>query len=56
MGRAHPLAVAGNAVLDRVGHRERLDARVLDLLQDIHEDAAAFRVSAEYVIASMRHE
>jgi ubiquinone/menaquinone biosynthesis C-methylase UbiE len=56
MGRAHPLAVAGNAVLDRVGEREASDARVLDLLEDINEDAAAFRVSAEYVIASMRHE
>jgi SAM-dependent methyltransferase len=54
--RAHPLAVAGNAVLDKVGQREALRSRLLERLEEINEDRAAFRASAEYVVASMRRE
>jgi SAM-dependent methyltransferase len=48
----HPMAVAGLAVLDRLGQGDALRAELLARLEDANEDPAAFRMTSRYVIAT----
>jgi SAM-dependent methyltransferase len=50
----HPLAVAGQAVLESRGEAEALRARTLQILEAENEDAGAFRVTSRYVVATAR--
>lgn len=54
--REHPMAVAGLAVLDSVGEAEAVRARLLHILQAGNEDAAGFRVTSRYVVATARRQ
>jgi SAM-dependent methyltransferase len=52
--RDHPLAVAGLAVLERMGRAPALRDRMLEILQNGNEDPDGFRVTSRYIIATAR--
>ena len=54
--RAHPLAIAGLAVLRHAGTADATQARALEILEAANEDPAAFRVTSRYVVATARRE
>ena len=54
--RTHPMAVFGLGVLEQHGQADVVRARMLDLLEDANEDPDGFRVTGDYVIATVRHE
>jgi SAM-dependent methyltransferase len=49
--RDHPLAVAGRAVLERMGKADELYDRMLEILESGNEDPDHFCVTSRYVIA-----
>jgi SAM-dependent methyltransferase len=51
---AHPMAVAGEAVLGPRGESDALRERMLAIYEDANEDAAAFRVTSRYVLGIAR--
>jgi SAM-dependent methyltransferase len=50
----HPLAVAGRAVLEKLGQADALRERMLEILENGNEDRASFRVTSHYVVATAR--
>ena len=52
--RDHPMAVAGLALLERLGRAEVLRERLLQILVAGNEDPAAFRTTSRYVVATAR--
>jgi hypothetical protein len=50
----HPLAVAGLAVLERLGQAQALRARLLEMLENRNEDPGRFQVTSRYVVAAAR--
>jgi len=52
----HPLAKAGQAVLDPRGEGEALRERMLAIYEHANEDPDAFRVTSRYVVATARRE
>ena len=52
--RDHPMAVAGLAVLERLGQAEELRGRLLQILVAGNEDPAGFRTTSRYVVARAR--
>jgi hypothetical protein len=54
--RNHPMAVAGLAVLERLGQAEAVSARLLRILEAGNEEPAAFRTSSTYIVASCRRQ
>jgi SAM-dependent methyltransferase len=51
----HPLAVAGRAILEPRGEADALRERMLTIYEAGNEDAAAFRVTSRYIVATARH-
>jgi SAM-dependent methyltransferase len=51
---SHPLAVAGNAVLESRGEAEALRDRMLSIYEEANEDSDGFRVTSRYVVATAR--
>lgn len=47
----HPMAVAGRAVLEKLGQAEALRGRLLPILEAGNEDPAAFKVTSRYIVA-----
>jgi hypothetical protein len=47
----HPMAVAGLAVLERMGQAEEFRRRGLQILEAGNEDPAAFKVTSRYIVA-----
>lgn len=54
--RDHPMAVAGLAVVERVGQAEVLRDRLLRILVAGNEDPGAFRTTSRYVVATARRQ
>ena len=50
-GETHPMAIAGNAVLERSGEGPAVYERMLAILEAGNEDPDAFRVTSRYVVA-----
>jgi hypothetical protein len=50
----HPLAKAGQAVLEPRGEADALRARMLAIFEEANEDPDAFRVTSRYVVATAR--
>lgn len=50
--REHPMAVAGLAVLERLGRAEALRVRLLQILEAGNEDPAGFQMTSRYVVAT----
>ncbi|HEY2603192.1 MAG TPA: methyltransferase domain-containing protein [Thermoleophilaceae bacterium] len=48
----HPMAIAGNAVLEPRGEHEAVRERMIEVLEAGNEDPDAFRVTSRYVIAT----
>ena len=48
----HPLAIAGRAVLEKLGQAETLQDRMLEILENGNEDRDGFRVTSRYVVAT----
>jgi SAM-dependent methyltransferase len=48
----HPLAVAGIAVLDRLGQAQRVHDELQAILESGNEDPRGFRVTSRYVVAT----
>ncbi|TIW59716.1 MAG: methyltransferase domain-containing protein [Mesorhizobium sp.] len=48
----HPLAVAGIAVLDKLGQAQRVHDDLLAILESGNEDPKGFRVTSRYVVAT----
>jgi SAM-dependent methyltransferase len=53
---AHPMAVAGEAVLGPRGESAALRERMLAIYEDANEDPDAFRVASRYIVAVARHD
>jgi SAM-dependent methyltransferase len=51
---SHPMWVAGRAILEPRGELDALRDRMLAILEAGNEDAAAFRVTSRYVVATAR--
>ena len=54
--REHPMAVAGLAVLERLGQAEALRARLLHILEAGNEDPAGFQITSPYVVATAKRD
>lgn len=54
--REHPMAVAGLAVLERLGQADALRARLLQILEDGNEDRAGFQITSRYVVATAQRD
>jgi len=54
--RNHPMAVAGLAVLERLGQPEVLRDRLLQILVAGNEDPEGFRMTSRYVVATATRE
>jgi SAM-dependent methyltransferase len=52
MGRDHPVAMAGRAVLASRGGAEEVTERAIGILEAANEDPAAFRMTSRYVVAT----
>jgi hypothetical protein len=52
--RDHPMAVAGLAVLERLGQSETLQDRLLRILEAGNEATAGFQITSRYVVATCR--
>jgi hypothetical protein len=52
---SHPMAIAGFEVLERTGQADTARAQLLRILQRDNEDAAAFRATSRYVVATARN-
>jgi SAM-dependent methyltransferase len=52
----HPMAVAGLSVLEQLGQAQALRTRLLGILENGNEDAAKFRVTSRYVVATARRQ
>ncbi len=49
---SHPLAIAAFEVLERAGQAEQARERLLRILEEENEDAAAFRSTSRYVVVT----
>jgi SAM-dependent methyltransferase len=54
--RDHPMAVAGLAILERLGQTEAIRSRLLQILEQGNEEPAGFQITSRYVVATARRE
>jgi hypothetical protein len=52
--RNHPMAVAGIAVLERLGQAEALRKQLHHILTEGNEDPNSFRSTSRYVVAILK--
>jgi len=53
---AHPLAVAGKALLEQSDEGEAVRARMLEIYEEANEDPEGFQITSTYILATARRD